>query len=76
MSTFIEQLNEVEKEIERFLKKSKELKLRIKNDDYVNNDGDYTTEKASVKRAALDLKNELVNITQHGNFIRNKNRGR
>lgn len=61
MPLTIETLVEVEKEIKRFLKRSEDAKRRLKNDEsyFVS-----SKETGAVKRAAIDLKNELTRITQ------------
>ena len=56
----IKLLNEVEQETKRFLVKIKQCKERLKNDSR----GHYgCKETGAVKRASLDLKNELTRIT-------------
>jgi len=58
----LEIIKEVESELERFQKRLKALKHRTKKE------GDYLfrgcKETAALKRAALDLKNELTKLTQ------------
>lgn len=56
-------LDDVEKETKRFLKKLNQARDRF----YENRNNRYpmsTKESAAIKRAALDLKNELTRITQ------------
>lgn len=61
----IDLLNEVENEAKRFLKKLQNAKVRIKDD----NRAVYgCKETGAVKRAALDLKNELTRITTSGRY--------
>ena len=56
----IKLLNEVEQETKRFLKKVKETKERLKIDNYAHHG---CKETGAVRRASLDLKNELTRIT-------------
>ncbi len=54
-------LNEIEVETRRFLKRLIDAKLRLSVDDMA---GYGCKETGAVKRAALDLKNELTRITK------------
>jgi len=56
----IELLNEVEIETKRFLKKLTEAKKRVEEDKYATHG---CKETGAIKRASLDLKNELTRIT-------------
>ena len=58
-------LNEVEIETKRFLKKLAATKKRIKEDQYAVNG---CKETGAIKRASLDLKNELTRISQSQSF--------
>lgn len=58
----VETLNEVEKETKRFLEKLKAARTRLTSDNYAQYG---SKETGAVRRAALDLKNELTKITQH-----------
>lgn len=55
-----ELLTEVENETKRFLKKLNEAKKRIKEDKYASNG---CKETGAVRRASIDLKNELTKIS-------------
>jgi len=50
------------KEAQRFIKRAKNAKKRVKEDKHVLLSG--SRETGAVKRAALDLKMELTNITK------------
>lgn len=61
----IELLNEVEIETKRFLKKLTEAKKRIKEDSRA---AYGSKETGAIKRASLDLKNELTRISQSQSY--------
>ena len=61
----IELLNEVEKETKRFLKKLQETKDRLKCDKHAVYG---CKETGAVRRASLDLKNELTRITTNKSY--------
>lgn len=61
MQIEIENLKDIEQEIKRFNKKLKECKERIEKDSSANYG---CRETGALKRAALDLKNELTKITK------------
>lgn len=58
----IETIQEIEIELARFQKRLSEAKKRIQEDNYSRYSG--CKETAALKRAALDLKNELTKITK------------
>lgn len=58
----LETIQEVEKELERFQNRLKAAKQRVSKDGYHRWSG--SKETAALKRAALDLKNELTKLTQ------------
>lgn len=63
-------LDDVEKETERFLARLKKARLKIKETYSENSYGGWipnSKENGSLRRAALDLKNELTRITQSTN---------
>lgn len=57
-------LDEIEKEIARFMKRLNEARDRIKISDIDKYYFSGSKETGAVKRAALDLKNELTKITK------------
>lgn len=61
----VELLNEVEVEARRFLKKLAEAKKRIKEDSYALYG---CKETGAIKRASIDLKNELTRISQSTSY--------
>lgn len=56
-------LNEIELEVKRFMKRLNAARDRIKKEDSVYGVGGCK-ETGAVKRAAIDLKNELTKITR------------
>lgn len=63
-------LDDVEKETERFLARLKVARLKIKETYNENSYGGWipnSKQNASLRRSALDLKNELTKITQSTN---------
>lgn len=61
----VELLNEVEVEARRFLKKLTAVKKRIKEDSYALYG---CKETGAIKRASIDLKNELTRISQSTSY--------
>ena len=59
----LQDLISCEKEAIRFLKKLKEAKKRILEDDYCLISG--SRETGAVKRSAIDLKNELTKLNKY-----------
>lgn len=62
MAQLTEILKDVEVELNRFSKRLKAAKERLKTDNYAEMG---CKETGALKRAALDLKNELTRITQN-----------
>lgn len=67
MRTKSQLLEEVEKEAERFMQKLKEAIEEHKKDEYSRK------KYAAVKRAAMDLKNELTKLTQDVKYLWGRN---
>lgn len=65
MKTRLDVLNEVEPELMRFIEKFKEAQEELEGYKNKDNSWEVPSKKfASLKRASLDLKNELSKITQ------------
>lgn len=61
--------NEVQTECERFMKRINDAKKRIHDDKRDGYERYSCKENAALKRAALDLKNELSRITKMGVYV-------
>lgn len=70
MQKLSEVLEEVKTETLRFLKKLEEFQKRTERENDKTNEWSVasTKENGAVRRAALDLKNELTKITQSTNY--------
>lgn len=70
MQKLSEVLEDVKAETLRFLKKLEECQKRTERENDKQNGWEITTtkENGAVRRAALDLKNELTKITQSTNY--------
>lgn len=59
----LETINELESELKRFNKRLSEAKKRLTDNPYFNQEYSGCKETGALRRAALDLKNELTKIT-------------